>query len=128
MTSIGTVRSSHRPLGSLEPNQAKIRITSFSSEKASESRTSTGMVRSSRQFCVFKHLILCAVLVLFVRQTAASAPGTWGHQKKEDECKYCQIRKPAPGLTKSGNRFDTCCRECAKGYGYHSPSCEKIFL
>jgi len=37
-------------------------------------------------------------------------------------CKNLCGRTVAPGLTKSGKKFDTCCRDCARGVG-HSKDC-----
>eukprot|EP00913_Durusdinium_trenchii_P032966 g30861.t1 len=51
------------------------------------------------------------------RVSVAVAPGM---------CKMACGRKVAPGTTKSGNPYDTCCRDCGRG-GYggstHSPNC-----
>eukprot|EP00929_Paragymnodinium_shiwhaense_P013526 TRINITY_DN121380_c0_g1_i1.p1 TRINITY_DN121380_c0_g1~~TRINITY_DN121380_c0_g1_i1.p1 ORF type:complete len:626 (-),score=131.85 TRINITY_DN121380_c0_g1_i1:149-2026(-) len=38
-------------------------------------------------------------------------------------CKVGCGRKVAPGTTKSGRGFDTCCRDCAQGTGGHSANC-----
>ena len=45
-------------------------------------------------------------------------------------CKFGCGRGIAPGLTRSGNPFDTCCRGCAmgRGHGRHDEACERRYL
>mmetsp|Transcript_16236 Transcript_16236/g.28362 ORF Transcript_16236/g.28362 Transcript_16236/m.28362 type:complete len:656 (-) Transcript_16236:95-2062(-) len=43
-------------------------------------------------------------------------------QVEKGRCKNLCGRKAAPGVTKSRKKFDTCCRDCARGTG-HSADC-----
>eukprot|EP00928_Gymnodinium_smaydae_P008913 TRINITY_DN13292_c0_g1_i1.p1 TRINITY_DN13292_c0_g1~~TRINITY_DN13292_c0_g1_i1.p1 ORF type:complete len:782 (+),score=186.38 TRINITY_DN13292_c0_g1_i1:80-2347(+) len=46
-----------------------------------------------------------------------------GYPQADGRCKMSCGRPVAPGVTASGRKFDTCCRECAWGKGRHSPTC-----
>ncbi|CAE7543815.1 MLC1 [Symbiodinium natans] len=59
-------------------------------------------------------------------QKAAPSGSSRGYKPEPGMCKIGCGRKVAPGTTRSGNPYDTCCRDCStSGGATHSSSCAK---